>query len=598
MGERGRKFNMNHISYIFINEYKCLHQVDFSFDVRYSIRYSPDERKLSIKKNNSLPDDFWGVGVYGVSCIIGNNGSGKSTALCFLLDALVKGANLDVIDGIIVYESENALYVYLPLSFGDVQIESHEKLSITHDSKLKKADIFYYSAHFLPYSNINDLRACQLKGYYNASDMNRIVKDLEDYSNIHSLQLTNSLYMHLEAYTAQNNHRICSMLADIQIRSKFKSFDLPKYLLIGINQGGSLAWNYSMKQRPHLPPVKRIDFSSGKQKLLFMFFYYNIINVLYDTDYFGNDNHILEEWQDYVDGTKDVIKEFENFATSKQDKERQALLSIYNAIKALSDLASFDSDKVVFYFDVTKDADKIRNLSINCNAGLFLTSRYFNYYYCRSLKSSTETILSSGEQELLDLFSRIYDAVFLNPLMDKEFRRPSILLLDEAEMGYHPEWQRRYINVLVDFLNAILVKSGSKRLFQVIVASHSPILLSDMPKQCCNYLFKEGELIKNVRDEQKNSLASNIFDLYRDSFFLNQGLIGEFAMEKLKYIQDNISDLKNNDIDKLIAIIGDERIKRYLLDLREKERTREMTEDEMIRYYQNRIEELRCRTHE
>jgi len=579
---------MNHIAYIFINDYRSLHQVELSFDARYCIKYDIANRVLKIGHSDKLPDYFWGRSIYSLSSIVGNNGAGKSSTLCFLMDALVDGANKSSMDGIIVYENERTLYVYLPDSLHDIRIESGI-IPVETTSRLTKIGTFYYSAHFLPYSNIEELRSTELSGLYNATDMNRIVKDLQNYTNIDTMHLGNGLYYHLEAYTAQNNYRICKLLSDKYFRDNFISFDLPKYLVVGVNQGGALAWSYtvSTKQRKQLPS-RHITFQSSRENLIFQFCYYNIVNVMSDTDYLGDDNSILEQWLDYVDGSKDVLNQLVSFAKSKTGKARSSLESIYGVVKLISETSRYNNQRNFFYFDIVKDTSKIEELSKQSNTGLFLTSRYCNYYYCKDLKSVSETVLSSGEQELLDLFSRIYDAAILQQSNIGIKKFPNLLLLDEAEMGYHPEWQRRYIKTLVDFISAIPVKSGFD--FQIIISSHSPILLSDLPKTCCNYLLKEGGQVKNVREEQHESLASNIFDLYRDSFFLKEGLIGEYAMSKLLYVKENITDIENKEVDKIISIIGDERIKRYFL--KQREDAMNGNHEELIQYYSQRLAEL------
>ena len=59
--------------------------------------------------------------------------------------------------------------------------------------------------------------------------------------------------------------------------------------------------------------------------------------------------------------------------------------------------------------------------------------------------------------------------------------------------------------------------------------THSPFILSDIPKQ--NVLFLENG--RSINYENKNTFGANITDLLADSFFINDGLIGDFAKEKI-----------------------------------------------------------------
>lgn len=206
--------------------------------------------------------------------------------------------------------------------------------------------------------------------------------------------------------------------------------------------------------------------------------------------------------------------------------------------------------------------------------------RFCNIRYSHSLIQ--ESILSSGELAMLNLYSRIKYA--LDHQSYKKYKESScILLLDEAEIGFHPEWQRQFVNKLTYFVSKI---SEGCAPIQIIYTTHSPITLSDMPKECVNLLKIEKNESRNVPlKEKRETFGANVFELYGDSFFMENGLIGEFASEKIKALNKEIecvvSGDKGNDdptvahhrlsdkeyLDSLrirINMIGDKRIKSYL----------------------------------
>ena len=90
---------------------------------------------------------------------------------------------------------------------------------------------------------------------------------------------------------------------------------------------------------------------------------------------------------------------------------------------------------------------------------------------------------SQGEIEFLFLLSSIF--FYLKPL-DKDIQREHkdyfnnlILFLDEPTNSYHPQWQKKFIFDLNEFL-----KNNFRDFnFHVIITSHSPFILSDLPKQ-------------------------------------------------------------------------------------------------------------------
>ena len=163
---------------------------------------------------------------------------------------------------------------------------------------------------------------------------------------------------------------------------------------------------------------------------------------------------------------------------------------------------------------------------------------------------------------------------------------PKLFILDEAEIGYHPEWQRKYVNWVVDFLNALY---NGKSKVQVILTSHSPIILSDIPMRCANFLEQTQDGTKNRRELQEETFAQNIFELYRSSFFMSEGLIGEFAQKKIdslkeKLQKEDVSEAKAKDE---ISVIGDPFLRNYLFKIWE-----DNHKQAAISYYKRRLQEL------
>ena len=145
--------------------------------------------------------------------------------------------------------------------------------------------------------------------------------------------------------------------------------------------------------------------------------------------------------------------------------------------------------------------------------------------------------------------------------------------------------------MLVKFVNSLLVAAGHD--FQVILTSHSPILLSDIPSCCCNYLEYKDDKTTNTRNRQPETFSNNVFELYRNSFFLQDGLIGCYASEKLKKLEE---DIKNgqDDVVQMIKLIGDKRLRLYFEDLFMNSSKAKWKEKELlIEEYQKRINQLR-----
>jgi len=189
--------------------------------------------------------------------------------------------------------------------------------------------------------------------------------------------------------------------------------------------------------------------------------------------------------------------------------------------------------------------------------------------------------LSSGEMMLLNLFSKLThllnfenEKAFLpnkinNVVLDPE--KPvsnAIILLDEAEVAYHPEWQRLYFQSVLNFLQKNI---SSKTHVQLIIATHSPIILSDVPKQNTVFIKTDISTGNTVSVESEETFAANVYSLFKNSFFLDQCMLGAFAEKKLKELAVDIRAIDEKTecekIEQRINLIGDEFIRRKFWDM-------------------------------
>ena len=141
--------------------------------------------------------------------------------------------------------------------------------------------------------------------------------------------------------------------------------------------------------------------------------------------------------------------------------------------------------------------------------------------------------LSSGEkQQIFSTNSILYHLINLNSTFKNDFplKYPYInLVLDEIELYAHPELQKKYIKDLLFGIDKL--KIPKIRAINILLITHSPFILSDIPKQ--NVLFLEdGKPSK--KSKTMNTFGANITDLLADSFFISDGLIGDFAKGKIE----------------------------------------------------------------
>ena len=122
---------------------------------------------------------------------------------------------------------------------------------------------------------------------------------------------------------------------------------------------------------------------------------------------------------------------------------------------------------------------------------------------------------------------------------------------------------------LLEILPSIFCSSSKRRNIQIILTTNSPIPASDFLNYNTVFLKRklngakfETVVIENLED-QHETFAANIQSLLSNSFFVNNGLIGNFAKDKINHLilkLKSFEDIPRNDrerIRKLIHQIGE-----------------------------------------
>lgn len=188
--------------------------------------------------------------------------------------------------------------------------------------------------------------------------------------------------------------------------------------------------------------------------------------------------------------------------------------------------------------------------------------------------------LSSGETALLNLYSRVYDYFYRHIISSQVVKKEDyyILFLDEADLGYHPEWKRSFVKTIIEFSKNLFKKLDVQ--VQIVFTTHDAISLSDIPNTNVIYLHSSSPgriLDKNSDIRPDTTFAANVNDLLGHSFFLNDLLIGDFARSKIDGVIDWINKNRENngnfnsdefeDIKKTIAIIEEPVLRNKLADM-------------------------------
>lgn len=170
--------------------------------------------------------------------------------------------------------------------------------------------------------------------------------------------------------------------------------------------------------------------------------------------------------------------------------------------------------------------------------------------------------LSSGEkQKIYSVSSIVYHIINLNSVKNTGhsanlFKYKFVnVIFDEVELYFHPDFQRNFVHDVIDYLEKINSKnvvhiSG----INICFATHSPFILSDIPNSNILYLQKDmlTKKSKQFKNEHAHTFGANIHELFTDTFFLKDGLMGEFARKKIVALIEDINKLPNEFISKEI----------------------------------------------
>lgn len=109
------------------------------------------------------------------------------------------------------------------------------------------------------------------------------------------------------------------------------------------------------------------------------------------------------------------------------------------------------------------------------------------------------------------------------------------LILDEIELYYHPDYQRTFLAYLLDRLGRVWLQNIQS--INILFVTHSPYILSDIP----HYQVLKLQEGKPDRKELK-TLAANIHDLLKENFFMDKGVMGEYAQERIRELINYLED--------------------------------------------------------
>lgn len=524
-------------SMLYLNNYRGMEHQLVNFDHDFSYDYIEKQ----IQKNNivlSGIEHFYGKNVYSLSCVVGKNGTGKTSIVDFLRESFFKMLKLIEI-GIISCEQGCVL---------EVEYEEYGAF----DSGAEFLVVFKLDkeTYYLTNIKIKDNEKLDIKPYGR---------------NIHIGINEFSKVVYFSNMLKANQQELYNDIPNITIPDGENNLEISKAL----------------------DEFRQIDYS--------------------ETESFIKRRRGMEAEGNFVN--RDLCYQF----TMLRNFSKEKLLEYFD----------LDEDKVFFisdiYADISQEGFSLLDLvdeNPESRQKINMLEKEYIHWPNVWLRH-----FSSGQYAKFSFLAKLYwflegyikEKSYYESFIDKnEFSMQEVLgeedtaliFIDEGELFYHPEWQRRYINTLLELIDRVRRKVK----LQIVITTNSPFILSDVLKEDVIYLNKKNNSLKKY----ESPLGQNIHKLLKDNFFMDY-TIGEYGKRLIQNLiegmqpEDNSKEILEKTlrvyfskeiedvvaVKRLIAQVG-ETVYRQSLDELAKEYFQGNEEDE-IQYIEEKIKELQAK---
>lgn len=580
---------------MYVDDFCGIKEESFNFYIerRYTIR----KGKISRKRDEEIidfPTDFWGDNVSAVTLLIGENGAGKTTLMRLLIKWLcqLSAGHIPQERGALVIsvEGEDMLIAFDGGEPWKIGINRNEKIvRIENKDEIKKllSDIrlAYYTDTMTDLELSDTLTAEELAFLKDDSLLNRLSSSMKNKYIVDSIkecvkredfkrQMKLFLYSKEKAGSIQG---LPIFLQEFPIRyMKFtsiqagneKSFkripdcnngligeaidfwnmvfanntndNMPvigRGLLWGIFSGtiiSLLEWERTLPNLQNSIITKQIRLSlrafirtnNNDWNIVFKRFFSNMFS---DCERGFNDVHRCEEFRTVWD-KQQVEHRISSFLNVLKSIENGAFLKKWMPFENTQNIWEFKLD---YFNEKDKNEAPILIQDWKCLWEHYLTVAHlmpecrFDWKYA-----------SSGGKNKSNLYTNLFDVV--DKCSNKGINQLWILL-DEPDNTFHPDWERRIIQNLLEICSIFDTN------FQLLISTHSPIMLSDVPKQAAVLLKtseKKGNGDKTEKKQQRypesSPFGQQIYTLFNDAFFMEQGIIGAFADMKIVEVYNEL----------------------------------------------------------
>lgn len=582
--------------YVYIKKIdRCFEDTYFNFTNDYDIEYDYDNKRLKIvKKDASVLTNFLSNKIKSINLIVGKNGCGKTTLfdlLGLMLDDRYDVFNLDYKDErsgwFALYKcgSTNEFYVegfnckllFLENYIGNEEIKQMYSIHFTYDfitNNIKEISFSgSYEHHDCPFVFYNQ----EIRNSSLFPQTNPKIIDRDDYSYlINRKYIKNGKLTHLY-YLATNNYDFFKEIENeslaIVIRIKNESYYE--------DEGNfDLLFNSKVNNDEYLKLEIKDRYRYNLLKTEIYDIYHNVIKKNEEKhDKYLIELKNLEQFDTIINKINLICKITCKYLDTINGNGLGVSFGYYEFLDEICNKINQLSDKYINYSYAIEKSNIFSRINEVCEIKINLNDQFdqnvFNLLELYEMGNNGPSLLgdfkkvfkvhlnnniSEGELQLINTYSGIYYALTNGYKNQKSV----IILLDEPDKSFHPMWISSFIDNLVKLVESI----DNDMKYQFIISTHSPFMLSDVPKDCITCI----DIVDHQRivSKAKKSFASNYYDIIKDTFFLEDS-VGMFAKRKINEMIEVINNIDNNineenikRINDMISVIDDDYLKNIL----------------------------------
>lgn len=540
------------------------------FSTKFDVNYS--ESKLTIKRKNCINVYDQYTSISELTAIVGDNGAGKTSLLRYIINVISNDAisvDFEIEKCMIGFycPDKNEITVYKKnegiridcdcgcgvkinvIDFNGDLYKYLKNLNVLYlsnsvDCECKDSDNLFININarnFIETSNIYFRKKINMTRPINSN--RRIFDALLRGNDV--IKLEDFLYIKYFADISEKNLAFCGKTYDkvelVVTPFYYKNLDTDKMSIdIGEIKSHKISDCYvidiliknllfeilsNTKSRDIEIVKNRIRYFEKVNDMFFLeYLKYTIYNFM-ETSVFSR------QYSEYIIESIEFIKAFAEKYTSEMESEK------YN-------MGSFEQEEVL-----TINVNTLYNLLKDNNNNLKL----FPAKYFKILNFN----FSSGERALLNFFAWINSINLITDDATFKINENYILIIDEIDLYAHPLWQRQLLSLLLEQLN----NEYKDKHIQLIITTHSPIILSDVPKSNTIYI-KKTENDSKILDKENihETFAANIYDLYKNAFYLDNSYVGDLAKKFKDKIFEDLNSAeyyRDETLLRRIEIIGE-----------------------------------------